>query len=132
MDLSNKALWIAGGIGAAALVCCIALGIALRSQGKIEDRQQADIEALSNVHDADNKAQLVNDSAKKKADKDAQKKAAILEGVSTDLDDPDFVHGLQRGLRGEDTDIGAGSAGKPAGTVPATDHAAGTAANVKH
>lgn len=131
MDFSGKALWIAGGIAVAAIVCCIALAIALHSTGKIEDRQQADIEALSNVHDADNNAQLVNDAAKKKADEDAQKKASILDSVSTDLDDPYFVHGMQRGLRGESADIGSGPAGKPAATMPATDHAAGTDANVK-
>lgn len=131
MDLSNKALWIAGGIGAAAIVCCIALGIALRSQGKIEDRQQADIDALDTVRKADNTAQAVNDAAKKKADEDAQKKASIIDGIAPDIHGPDLVRELQRGLRGEDTDSGAGSAGKSAGTVSASGHAAGIDENVR-
>lgn len=132
MNLSPKALWIVGGISVVVIVCCIALAIALHSGGKIEDRQQADIKALSTVRDADNNAQIINNSAKKKADEDAQKKASILNGISTDFDDSDFVRGMQRGLRGEGADSGAGSAGKSSGTVPATNHAAGTDANVKH
>ena len=134
MNLSAKALWIAGGIAVVAIVCCIALGIALHSEGKVEDRQQADIKALSTVRDADNSAQLVNDAAKKKAEEDAQKKAAIIDSIPTDLHGPALVRELQRGLRGggEDTDSGSGPTGKPAGTVHAADHAAGTDANVRH
>ena len=127
MNLSAKALWIAGGIAVVVIVCCIALGIALHSEGKIEARQQADIKSLSKVHDADNSAQLVNDAAKKKADEDAQKKASIIDGIATDLDDSDFVRGLQRGLRGGDTDSGAGSAGQSSEPVSRSDNAAGAA-----
>jgi len=133
MNLSAKALLIAGGIAVVAIVCCIALGIALHSEGKIEDRQQADIKSLSNVRDADNAAQLANDTAERKADKDAQEKNSILDGISTDLDGPDLVHGLQHGLRGEGCANGcADPAGKPAAALPAADHAAGTDANVRH
>ena len=131
MNLSAKALWIAGGIAVVAIVCCIAMGIALHSTGKIEDRQQADIKSLSNVRDADNTAQTVNDAAQKKAEEDAQKKTSILDSIPTDLHGPALVRELQRGLRGEDTDSGAGSAGKPAGTVSASDNAAGTDENVR-
>ena len=131
MNFSNKAIWIVGSIGAAAVVCCIALGIALRSESKVENRQQADIKALSNVHNADNSAQIVNDAAKKKADEDAQKKASIIDRIPADIHGADLVRELQRGLRGESADPGADSAGKPAGTVPASDHAAGTDANVR-
>ena len=131
MNLSAKALWIAGGIAVVVIVCCIALGIALHSAGKVEDRQQADIKSLSNVRDADNSAQLVNDAAKKKADEDAQQKIAIINGVQNDLDDADFVHGLQRGLRKGNSDGCDSSAGQPSGTVPRTDNAAGTAEHVR-
>lgn len=132
MNLSDKALCIAGGIAVVVIVCCIALGIALHSEGKVEDRQQADIKALSTVRDADNSAQLVNDAAIKKAEEDAQKKASIIDSIPTDLHGPALVRELQRGLRGEDTDNGSGPTGKPAGTMPAADHAAGTDANVRH
>ena len=131
MNLSAKALWIAGGIAVVVIVCCIALGIALHSAGKVEDRQQADIKSLSNVRDADNSAQLVNDAAKKKADEDAQQKIAIINGVQNDLDDADFVHGLQRGLRKGNSDGCDSSAGQPSGTVPRTDNAAGADEHVR-
>ena len=132
MNLSPKVLWIAGGIAVVAMVCCIALGIALHSTGKVEDRQQADIKALSNVRGADNTAQAVNDAAQKKAEEDAQKKASIIDSIPTDLHGPALVRELQRGLRGEDTDSGSGPTGKPAGTMSATDHAAGIDENIRH
>ena len=46
---SGKILWITGGIGAAAIICCIALGIALRNQSKTIDRLEADIQAYASV-----------------------------------------------------------------------------------
>ena len=131
MNLSDKALWIAGGIAVVAIVCCIALGIALHSEDKVEDRQQADIKALSTVRDADNSAQLVNDAAIKKAEEDAQKKAAIIDSIPTDLHGSALVRELQRGLRGggEDTNSGSGPTGKPAGILSGTNDAAGTDEN---
>lgn len=134
MNLSAKALWIACGIAVVAIVCCIAIDAVLRSEGKIEARQQADIKKLSIVRDADNSAQVANDVAKKKADEDAQKKTSILDSISTDLDGPDLVHGLQWGLRGggEGADSGADPAGKLAATLPGTNDAARTDANVRH
>lgn len=132
MNLSAKALWIAGGIAVVVIVCCIALGIALHSAGKVEDRQQADIKSLSNVRDADNSAQLVNDAAEKKAEEDAQKKASIIDSIPTDLHGPALVHELQRGLRGEDSDSGSGPAGKSSGTMPRTNDAARTDENTRH
>ena len=47
---SGKLLWITGGIGAAAIICCVALGIALRNQSKTIDRLEADIQALLHNH----------------------------------------------------------------------------------
>ncbi len=132
MDITGKTLWICGGTSAAALVCCIALGLTVRSQGQLIDRLQADARAVDVVRDADAESQTVAEGAKRKADEDAQKKAAIVDGVSADLDNPDFVRGLQRGLRGENANSGADPAGKLDGSVRGTDHAAGTDANVGH
>ena len=135
MNISAKALWIICGIAVVAIVCCVALGKALQSEGKLNERQQSDIQAFETVHKADGEAQLVNDAAKKKADEDAQKKAAIVDGVSSDLDGPDFVRGLQRGLRGEyansgeDANSGVGTTGKSSGSMPGTNNATGTHAN---
>lgn len=131
MNLSEKFIWGAVGCVVVAIVCCIAMDAVLRSEGKIEARQQADIKSLSNVRDADNSAQLVNDAAKKKADEDAQQKIAIINGVQNDLDDADFVHGLQRGLRKGNSDDCDSSAGQSSGTVPRTDNAAGAAEHVR-
>lgn len=127
--MSNSVLWICGGIGAAALICCLVLGIAVHSQGQLIDKLQLEVQAIVTAREADAEAQIANDAAKKKADNDAQKKREIVDGVQTSLPDPDFVHGMQRGLRGESADGNTAPPAKSSGTVPGADDAAGTAAD---
>lgn len=93
---SSKLFWIAGGIGAAAIICCIALGIALRNQGKTIDRLEADIQDYASVRDADASSQSVKTQKDQEAQANAQAKTDILNGISCDASDDDALDRLRR------------------------------------
>lgn len=93
---SGKLIWIAGGIGAAAIICCIALGIALRNQSKAIDRLEADIQAYASVREADASSQSVKTQKDQEAQGNAQAKTDILNGISCDASDDDALADLRR------------------------------------
>ena len=93
---SGKLIWIAGGIGAAAIICCIALGIALRNQSKTIDRLEADIQAYASVREADASSQSVKTQKDQEAQSNAQAKTDILNGITCDASDDDALAGLRR------------------------------------
>ena len=120
MDISGKALWICGGIGAATVLCCIALGVAVRSQGQIIDRLQADVQAIADVRQADDLAQSMRDKLYQGARNNAQSKYVILDGVQSGaagLSDADYLDALRR-VYPQDTDGSADAAGKSAAGLP--------------
>lgn len=92
----GRLLWITGGIGAAAIICCVALGIALRNQSKIIDRLEADIQAYASVREADASSQSVKTQKDQEAQGNAQAKTDILNGISCDASDDDALAGLRR------------------------------------
>lgn len=93
---SGKLIWIAGGIGASAIICCIALGIALRSQSKTIDRLEADIQAYASVREADASSQSVKTQKDQEAQSNAQAKTDVLNGISCDASDDDALADLRR------------------------------------
>lgn len=120
MEISGKALWICGGIGAVSVVCCISLGIAVRSQGQLLDRLQADVQAIADVRQADDLAMAMRDKLYKGAQSNAQNKYDILDGVQSGaagLSDADYLDALRR-VYPQDTDGSADAAGKSAARLP--------------
>ncbi len=92
----GKLLWITGGIGAAAIICCIALGIAIRNQSKTIDRLEADIQDYASVREADASSQSVKTQKDQEAQSNAQAKTDILNGISCDASDDDVLDDLRR------------------------------------
>ncbi len=117
MDISSKALWICGGIGVVAIVCCIALGIAVRSQGQLIDRLQADVRINTQARQAADIAQAMRDTLYQKAESDAQDKAAMLDGISDCSSDADTLARLQR-VFGQGANAGDNATGQSACRVP--------------
>lgn len=93
---SGKLLWITGGIGAAAIICCIALGIALRNQSKTIDRLEVDIQVYDSAREADASSQSVKTQKDQEAQSNAQAKTDILNGISCDASDDDALADLRR------------------------------------
>ena len=114
---SGRLLWITGGIGAAAIICCIALGIALRNQSKTIDRLEADIQAYASVREADASSQSVKTQKDQEAQSNAQAKTDILNGISCDTSDDAALAGLRR-VFVESANKNTDSAGKSACRLP--------------
>ena len=114
---SGKLLWITGGIGAAAIICCIALGIALRNQSKDIDLLEADIQAYASVREADASSQSVKTQKDQEAQGNAQAKTDILNGITCDASDDDALAGLRR-VFVESANKNTDSAGKSACRLP--------------
>ena len=114
---SGKLLWITGGIGAAAIICCIALGIALRNQSKTIDRLEADIQAYASVREADASSQSVKMQKDQEAQGNAQAKTDILNGISCDASDDDALADLRR-VFVESANKNTDAAGKSACRLP--------------
>lgn len=93
---SGKLILITGGIGVAAIICCIALGIALRNQSKTIDRLEADIQDYASVREADISSQSVKAQKDQEAQSNAQEKTDILNGIPCDASDDDALAGLRR------------------------------------
>ena len=117
MDLSGKALLITGVIGAAALVCCIALGFTLRSQGQAIDRLEADLKAVVEVRDADTNAQNLKAQKDQEAQANAKAKTEIVNGISDCASDDDALAELRRVFT-TGANNGADATAKPACRLP--------------
>ena len=122
---SGKLLWITGGIGAAAIICCIALGIALRNQSKTIDRLEADIQAYDSVREADASSQSVKVQKDQEAQSNAQTRTDILNGIPCDASDDDALAGLRR-VFVEGANKNTDAAGKSACRLPDAGSAGGS------
>lgn len=126
MDISGRALWICGGICAAAIVCCIALGLAVRSQGQLIDRLQVDVQVNTKAIQAADIAQAMRDKLYQGARNDAQSKYVILDGVQSGaagLSDADYLDAMRR-VYPQDTGGSTDAAGKSAAGLPSAGSAA--------
>lgn len=117
MNFSSKALWIVGSIGAAAVVCCIALAIALRSQGQAIDRIEADLKAVVEVREADTNAQTLKAQKDQEAQANAKAKTEIVNAISDCASDDDALAELRRVFT-KGANNGADATAKPACRLP--------------
>lgn len=113
MDAKGKLLWLFGCLSATAIICCIALGLSLRSQGQLINRIQADVQIILDVRKADELAQSLRDNLYREAHYNAQAKYDALENIPDGLLDADWLDALRRGLRLTGGDGGADTTGKP-------------------
>ena len=117
MDLSGKAMLITGVIGAAAVVCCIALGIALHSQGQAIDRLEKDLQDVAKVRAADTNAQNIKTQKDQEAQTNATAKTEIVNGISDCASDDDALAELRRVFT-KGANAGADAAAKPTCRLP--------------
>ena len=96
MDFSGKAIWIVGSIGAAAVVCCIALGIALHSQGQAIERLEKDLQDVAKVRAADTNAQNIKTQKDQEAQTNATAKTEIVNAIPDCASDDDALAELRR------------------------------------
>lgn len=116
MDAKGKLLWLFGTLSVAAIVCCVALGVSLRSQGQLIDRIQADVQSVLDARKADEMAQSLRDELYRETQSNARDKNDILDGIKVDpaLPDADFFRPLLR-VFPEGADGSAGPSAKPDG-----------------
>ncbi len=130
MDAKGKLLWLFGCLSATAIICCIALGLSLRSQGQLIDRIQADVQIILDVRKADDLAQVLRDELYKEAQGNAREKNDILDGIKVDPDlpDADFFRPLLRVLP-ESSNSSDLPTGKPDGGLPSASSAGKTSSD---
>lgn len=117
MDLSGKALWIIGSIGAAAIVCCIALGIAMRVQGQAIDRLEKSLQDVAKVRSADADAQDVKAQKDHEAQANAKEKTEIVNAIPDCASDDDALAELRR-VFSKGANDGSDTAAKSACRLP--------------